>query len=208
MTKRLTRADIGQLDRRYRMHLLNTLPGIKNVSLIGTQDRAGRSNLAIFNSLVHIGAHPPYLGFVLRPLTVNRQTYQNLKANEAFTVNMVTESIVKAAHQTSAKYAPGESEFAATGLTEWYSDHLQAPYVAESPVRIGLTFAEEQHIKANDTWLIVGAVEEIYFPETAVRATGHMDLNQLEAVGVAGLDSYYGLKWITQLGYARVPKSG
>ena len=203
MTKRLTRDDIQQLDRLYRMQLMNTLPGIKNASLIGTQDREGRSNLAIFNSVVHIGANPPYLGFILRPLTVNRQTYQNLKATGAFTLNMVTRSMLQAAHQTSAKYAPGESEFAATGLTEWYQDNLPAPYVAESPVRIGLTFAEEQHIKANDTWLIVGAVQEIFFPQEAVLETGHLQLEQLATIGVAGLDSYYELEFLERLAYAR-----
>jgi len=204
MTKRLTRNDIKQLDRLYRMQLMNTLPGIKNASLIGTQDQEGQSNLAIFNSVVHIGANPPYLGFILRPLTVNRQTYQNLKATGAFTINMVTRNMVQQAHQTSAKYKPGESEFAATGLSEWQSDNgLPAPYVAESPVRIGLTFEEEQHIKANDTWLIIGAVQEVFFPEDVVLDTGQVQLEKLETVGVAGLDGYYGLEFLERLAYAR-----
>jgi flavin reductase (DIM6/NTAB) family NADH-FMN oxidoreductase RutF len=203
MTKRMTRQEIQQLDRLPRMHLMNTIPGIKNACLIGTQDRDGNTNLAIFNSIVHIGANPPYLGFILRPLTVHRQTYDNLKTTGAFTLNMVTRDMVQAAHQTSAKYKPGESEFAATGLTPLHSDTLAAPYVSESPVRLGLTFQEEQHIKANNTWLIVGAVEEIYFPEEAQLESGHIALENLDTVGVAGLDSYYGLELLERLAYAR-----
>jgi len=203
MTKRMTRQDIQQLDRLPRMHLMNTIPGIKNASLIGTQDRDGQTNLAIFNSIVHIGANPPYLGFIMRPLTVHRQTYDNLKASGTFTLNMVTRDMVEKAHQTSAKYKPGTSEFTATGLTPIYSDSLRAPYVSESAVRIGLTFVEEQHIKANNAWLIIGAVEEIYFPEEAQLESGHIALEKLDTVGVAGLDSYYGLEFLERLAYAR-----
>jgi len=203
MIKKMTRQDIQQLDRLPRMHLMNTIPGIKNASLIGTRDRAGNTNLAIFNSIVHIGANPPYLGFILRPLTVHRQTYDNLKATGDFTLNMVTRQMVQAAHQTSAKYQPGASEFEATGLTPIHSEAVASPYVAESPVRIGLTFAEEQHIKANDTWLIIGAVQEIFFPEEARLDSGHIALEELDTVGVAGIDSYYGLELLERLAYAR-----
>lgn len=203
MKQHLSKVEIQKLDRFYRMHLMNTLPGIKNASMIGTKNQQGLTNLAIFNSVVHLGAHPPLLGFILRPITVHRQTYANLKSTGAFTINMVTRHLFRAAHQTSAKYGRDVSEFEATGLTPFFSGQVAAPYVAESPVRIGLTFAEEQHIKSNDTWLIIGAVEEIFFPAEAVLPTGQLALEKLGTVGVSGLDSYFSVSLLERLGYAR-----
>ena len=203
MNQRLSKEEILQLDRFRRMHLMNTIPGIKNASLIGTADQDGNTNLALFNSIVHIGATPPYLGFILRPLTVHLNTYDNLKATGVFTINMVTKSMVAQAHQSSANYPADTSEFSATGLQPWYSDLLQAPYVLESPVRIGLSFAEEQHIKSNNTWLIIGAVEEVFYPTDALKETGHIALEELHTVGVSGLDSYFGLHLIDRIPYAR-----
>ena len=59
--------DLMQLPGRYRGMLLNKISGLKPANLIGTKSKSGQTNLAVFNSVVHIGANPPYLGFILRP---------------------------------------------------------------------------------------------------------------------------------------------
>ena len=130
--------DLMQLPSRYRGRLLNKISGLKPANLIGTKSKNGQPNLAIFNSVVHIGANPPYLGFILRPTTVERHTYENIKETGLYTINQISAQIHKKAHQTSAKYERGVSEFASVGLTEWYQQDFNAPYVAESHIKIGL----------------------------------------------------------------------
>ena len=47
---------LKQYENRFRALLINSLAGIRQAVLIGTKSKDGYSNLAIFNSLIHIGA--------------------------------------------------------------------------------------------------------------------------------------------------------
>ncbi len=193
--------DILQLEKQQRTNLINSLPGIRAANLIGTCNQAGETNLAIFNSVIHIGANPPYMGFVMRPVSVPRGTYQNIKEFGYFTINQVNKSIYKQAHQTSARY--DVSEFDATGLTPEFTSTLKAPYVKESKVKIGLRFVEEQHIKVNGTILMIGEIIEVILEENYLNESNIIQLQQSEAIGVNGLETYYKLEKIAELPYAK-----
>ena len=203
MEKSISTADIMSMGRHQRRDFINTLSGIKSAQLIGTIDRNGVANLGVFNSVVHIGASPPYLGFIMRPLSVDRQTYNNIKGQKHYTFNQINVDIVEKAHQTAAKYPKGSSEFEATRLTPQFTESVRAPYVLESKIKMGLEFVEEQYIKANHTWLIIGKVVEVLLPQDAIEASGHLDLAQWGGVGVSGLDTYYQLDKLVRLGYPR-----
>jgi len=75
----LSLADIMDMESMYRRNLMNTLPGPRGVHLLGTKGHNGVENLGVFSSVVHIGANPPMLGFIMRPLTVPRQTYHHIQ---------------------------------------------------------------------------------------------------------------------------------
>ena len=115
-----TQANINALDSRTRAHFINSLSGFKSANLIGTQDQQGNTNLAIVSSVVHLGANPPLVAMIMRPHTVPRHTFENIKQTGVYTINQVNQSIFKQAHQTSARYDKHESEFEHTGLTTEY----------------------------------------------------------------------------------------
>ena len=152
--------------------------------------------------MTHVGARPPLLALVFRPLTVERHTYDNLRASGHFTINHVTAEFLECAHQTSAKYPRNRSEFAAVGLTPEPSTS-GAPYVAESPVSFLLDFAEEHHVRANDTIIVIGAVRAIRLSEDLAVADGGPDWGRLGGLAVSGLYDYYQLRHSRSLGYAR-----
>ncbi len=85
----LNQADLAKLDKRYRANFFNTLTGFKSANLIGTYDENDKENLAIFNSVIHLGANPPLMGFILRPTTVERHTYENIK-KQAFIPSIIS----------------------------------------------------------------------------------------------------------------------
>ncbi len=203
MEKHFSLDNILGMERHYRRNLVNSLPGFKPCTLIGTISHRDVANVAIFNSVVHIGATPPLLGFIMRPLTVPRQTYHNIRAREFFTINTVSEAFYEKAHQTSAKYEEQVSEFETCGLTAQYTDAHPAPYVQESPVKLGLQYKEEHHIKANGAILIIGKVVEVLADDSFLSPDGHLNLDKAGVVAVAGLDSYYGTELLARLGYAR-----
>jgi len=201
--KHFTTSILQELPSRYRANLINSCTGYKSSNLLGTVSPSGITNLAIFNSVVHIGSNPPMLGFILRPLTVRRDSYNNFKSAGTFTVNQVSHGIIKAAHHTSAKYDEGISEFKKSGLTESYLDDFDAPYVAESPIKIGCRYINEYEIKENGCLLIIGAIEHIYMPEDSITKDGWVYLDKTEAISAVGLDGYALPKIIERLAYAR-----
>jgi len=70
---------IINLERKFRLNLINSITGIKPANLIGTRSLDGTDNVAVFSSIVHLGSHPAQLGFVMRPQTDNpRDTFTNI----------------------------------------------------------------------------------------------------------------------------------
>jgi flavin reductase (DIM6/NTAB) family NADH-FMN oxidoreductase RutF len=195
--------DILALEQRYRAMFINSLGGFKSLSLIGTRNRDGQSNLAVFNSFFHIGANPPLFGFIVRPDSVERHTLHNILETGVFTVNHVQESFYKAAHQTSARYAAGVSEFDAVMLTEEYLQDHYAPFVAESHVKIGASFRQRTDIELNGTVLILAEITYVSIPRESLMPDGYVDLGKAGSITCAGLDSYHRTELISRLTYAK-----
>lgn len=186
----LSKAKIDELSYLYKINLMNSISGYKPANLIATKSEDGIANVAVFSSVVHYGSSPAILGFVLRPTTVARNTYDNIKKTGYYTINSINENIIEDAHHTSAKYPSGISEFDKTDLTEEYKDDFYAPFVAESPLKIGLKFLEEYHIKANGTILVLGEVTDLYFKDEMLSEDGFLNLSEEKIAAINGLDTY------------------
>ena len=195
--------DIEAFDRVFRLRLINSLSGYKPANLIGTRSDSGQPNLAIFSSVVHLGADPPLMGFIQRPLTVARHTYDNIKASGTFTINHVHESFIEQAHTTSAKYDRHTSEFEVTGLEEEYLDDFSAPYVKESLIKIGLEYVNELPIKENGTILMIGRIVHVYIAAEAHMADGMLNLDAVKDVAISGLNGYHRVTPLQSFRYAR-----
>ena len=159
--------------------------------------------MGIFNSITHIGSDPAMLGFILRPLTVRRDTYSNIKSTGFFTVNHVNSSILEQSHQTSAKYGETASEFEKTGLTEEYLDGFQAPYVKQSHIKVGCSYVNEYHIKENGCIMVIGAIEHLYVPENTLFDDGSINLETAQSIANIGLDGYALPKLLARFSYAK-----
>jgi flavin reductase (DIM6/NTAB) family NADH-FMN oxidoreductase RutF len=203
MTKKLiSESDWEVRDDRYWANFFNTLSGFRSSVLIGTTDGKGNHNLAIFNSLVHLGANPPLLGFILRPTTIPRGTYENIQSTKYYTLNHISESMIEAAHQTSAKYAPGVSEFDATGLTPEIISKRGVPFVKESPINLLLEFKEEHQVM-NGTRLIVGQVKEVHLDVDLLEVDGSIAMVKESLIATSGLYHYHKVDFIKKKSYAK-----
>jgi flavin reductase (DIM6/NTAB) family NADH-FMN oxidoreductase RutF len=200
---KITNENILAFEKLYRTNFVNSLSGFKSANLIGTISKEEKTNLAIFSSVIHVGANPPLIGILVRPASVPRHTYNNIKETNYFTINHINKEIYKKAHQTSAKYDKDISEFDECGLTREYSDTLKAPYVKESKIKIGCRFVEELEIKFNGTIFIVGEILEVILPDDAVGGDGFVDIEKAGTIAISGLDSYHETKRIARLSYAK-----
>lgn len=198
-----TKADIEALDKSNRTHLINSLSGFKSANLIGTQDLLGNTNLSIVSSVIHLGAHPPLIGMIIRPHSVPRHTFENILQTGVYTVNQVNEAIYKQAHQTSARYDKNESEFDATDLTPEYLNNFTAPFVEQCRLKYAVQFIENKHLDINGTELVIGEIVDIYLDKIALQDDGFIDLHAIKTVSVTGLDSYHTSNKLSRLPYAK-----
>jgi flavin reductase (DIM6/NTAB) family NADH-FMN oxidoreductase RutF len=196
-------ADILNFEQRYRATFINSLTGFKSVALIGTANEAGHTNLAIFNSIFHLGANPPMFGFVVRPHSVERHTLDNILNTGQLTVNHIQEPFYQQAHQTSARYPAHQSEFDATGLTPIYRKGCTAPFVQESNIQIAAEFVRKIDVEENGTLIIIARITAVYLPEDCIATDGYIDVEQAGSITCVGLDSYHRTTRIGRLPYAK-----
>lgn len=204
MLTHFTNQDIAGLEKRTRTALVNSLSGFKSLNLIGSVNKSGQTNLAIFNSVMHIGADPALMGFISRPDSVDRHTLENIKGTGYYTINHVHTEIFERAHQTSARYGREESEFDAAGLGADYKDSFPAPFVQESRIQIGLNLKEIVPVQINNTLLVVGEIMDLYFPgEIWDAGQGIFDFEKAGTLAGSSLDGYHATHLIKRLKYAK-----
>lgn len=195
--------DIKNMEKIYRLNLINSITGIKPANLVGTRSKADQDNLAIFSSVVHLGSNPAQLGMVMRPQSNGlKDTYSNIMETGVYTINHISRNFIKKAHYTSAKLKKEESEFDTMNLKRAFIDDFFAPFVEESHVKIGMRHIESLDLP-NGCILIIGAVDLIQLPESAINKKGQIDLEHYNAIGISGLNSYYALNNITSFPYVR-----
>jgi flavin reductase (DIM6/NTAB) family NADH-FMN oxidoreductase RutF len=195
--------DFSEMEQRFRAQLINSMPGIKALNLVGTRGEDGIENLAVFNSIFHVGANPPYMGMVIRPDSVDRHTWQNIQSTGSYTLNSVGEEIYRQAHQTSARYERGVSEFDAVALNSQYRDGVLAPFVAKSAIKIGLELQEFHRVECNGTLIVIGKVVYVEIEDALVTNDGSVDLVKAKSVASIGVDGYVGVNWLSRLSYAK-----
>lgn len=211
----LNQQEIQGLDKEYRRAFINSLAGFRQAVLVGTQSATGKTNLAIFNSLIHLGANPALFGLINRPDSVQRDTLQNIESQGVYTLNYVAGKDYQKAHQTSARYPQGVSEFEQVGFEEHYRPLLEAsfepesttifpaPFVAGAIVQIGMKFEERVDLKINGTVLLIGSIQFVYIDDALVAADGFVNLSEAGVLVSQGLDAYFTTSPLGRLPYAK-----
>ncbi|MAS67718.1 MAG: flavin reductase family protein [Flavobacteriaceae bacterium] len=203
-----TRTDINQMDKIFRLNLINSCTGFKSANLLGTKSLNGVSNVAVFSSITHLGSNPPLIGFILRPTTVPRDTYRNIKDTGIFTINHIYSDIIEDAHHTSAKYPDEISEFTKTDLEEEFLGNFAAPFVKGAKIRLGCRYLNEYEIKENDTLLLVSSIEHVFVADLDIQQDdGWLKLENANTVAINGLDGYATTKLLDRFEYARPKKA-
>lgn len=201
--KSFSKNELKELDKIRRLNLINSCTGYKSANLIVTKSASGTSNVAVFSSVTHIGSNPPLLSFITRPLSVKRDTYNNIKNNNYFTVNHISESMIHDAHRTSASYDSAVSEFDKTNLKEEYKEHLEIAFVKDSPVQLYCKYVNEYYIKENDTVQIIAEIEHLFFEEQMLSKDYWLQLDKGNVITINGLDGYALPKIVDRFEYAR-----
>lgn len=201
--KELSTMDFSKMEKVERLNLINSCTGYKSANLIATKSTEGNSNIAIFSSVTHLGSDPALIGFIVRPTTVPRDTYKNIKETGYFTVNHVTAAMIADAHHTSANYEPGVSEFEKTNLEEEYKENINIPFAKGSPIQLYCKYVNEYYIKENNTIHVIASIEKLFYDEDLRHEDGWLQIDKGNVVTLNGLDAYCLPKLIDRYQYAR-----
>lgn len=199
----LQEPQIKSLEQRYRATLINSLAGVRPAVLVGTKSTTGRSNLAVFNSLIHIGADPALWGLLVRPASVRRDTLANILETEAYTINFMSSSVHRSVHQTSAKFSEETSEFQACGFEEEYLPDHTAPFVKDAIVKVAMQLVSSQEIVINGTILLIGSIQQIIADDSHINSDGFFNPEKADILTCAGLDAYTRVVMTGRWSYAR-----
>lgn len=199
----ISKDELIQMEKIEKLNLVNSCTGYKSANLIATKSINGESNVAIFSSITHLGSSPALLGFIMRPTTVPRDTYKNIKETGYFTVNHITKDMIADAHHTSANYEVGTSEFDKTNLKEEYKKGFETPFVKDSPVQLHCKYVNEYYIKENDTIHVIASIENIFYDSILEHEQGWLQLDKVNVVSLNGLDGYCLPKLLDRYEYAR-----
>lgn len=198
-----TRKDIDNLRHLQRINLINSCSGYKSANLLATASQDGVTNVAVFSSVTHLGSNPPVLGFILRPTSIPRNTYKNIKETGVFTINHIFEDIIADAHHTSAKYPEDISEFDMTNLEVEYKANCKVPFVKGSPVQLKMKYLEEYFIKSNEVIHVIAEIQDIYVDDELLQEDGFVNLSKGKVAAINGLDAYAIAKENTRFEYQR-----
>ena len=201
--KHYSKKDINEMNRIYRLNLINSCTGYKSANLIGTISTNKIYNVAVFSSITHLGSDPALLTFIVRPTTVPRDTYKNIIDTKQFTVNHINIDDIEDAHHTSARYPEKISEFDMTKLKKEFKDGYSAPFVKSSKIKLGCKFLNQYEIKENNTLLVVAEINDIFFEENIIQKDGWLNLDTAKTVTVNGLDGYALPKLVDRFKYAK-----
>ncbi|MCF2489222.1 flavin reductase family protein [Dyadobacter sp. CY347] len=203
MSTNINSGQIAELEKQYRICLINSVLGYKSLNLLGTINKNGDTNLCVISSAFHLGANPPLIGMVMRPGREHNDTLANIQATGQFTLNNVLPAWYKQAHQTSASYPSGVSEFETCGFDAQYVPGFEAPFVQQSTVRIGLKLRETIPMEINRTTIVIGEIIEILVEDALIGQDGTIDHIHAETMTVAGLDAYFLPSPVGRLAYAK-----
>ncbi|MFN4027167.1 MAG: flavin reductase family protein [Flavobacterium sp.] len=142
------------------------------IGWIATISEDGINNLAPFSYFNAAGEDPPHIMFAVnRANNTNKDTLNNILANQQFVVNMVTESTVEQMNTTAQAVSAEVDEFVLAGVTPISSVKVKPMRVAESPVQLECELVHhyflEDH-KNGGSCIIIGRIVMMHFDDAVL----------------------------------------
>ena len=143
-------------------------------------------NLAPYSFFNAVASDPPQVMFASNG---TKDTLRNIQQTGVFAVNVVSEALMAAMNQTSAKLPLGTDEFTHAGLARTECQTIACPCVAESPAVLECTVTQIIPLAGADNTLIIGAVTGIHLDDTCL-VDGRFDVTRFHPAARLGYQDY------------------
>jgi len=165
------------------------------IALVSTLSKDGKNNVAPFSYFNGVCANPPTIMFAPARRgwdAKEKDTLVNIRENNQFVVNIVSEGFAKKMVQCSTDFDPNVDEFEISGLTPQPSDKVHPPRVLESKINFECELNQVVEIGAGDAgsgFIVIGTVV-LFQIDDDVYEDGRILLDKLQPIGrLAG--NYY-----------------
>ncbi len=179
------RKDFTAQDPAVNMYRLLTAVVVpRPIAWVSTVSSEGVVNLAPHSFYTVACARPPIVQFTS---VGKKDTLRNVKDTGEFVVNLATAPLLEQVNNSSARFAPEQSEVAALGISMEPARRVGPPRVADSPAAIECTLHSTHEL--GDSTLVLGHVEVISVDER-VLVDGHPEFALLDPLARLGKDEW------------------
>ena len=164
--------------------LLTAVVVPRPIAWVSTLSETGVVNLAPHSFYTVACARPPIVQFT----SVGRKdTLRNVLATGEFVVNLATASLLAQVNNSSARFAPDQSEVDALGIAMEPSVRVRPPRVVGSPASIECTLHSTNEL--GDSTVVLGDVRMISVAQEAL-VDGHPEFTRLDPLSRLGRDEW------------------
>jgi len=158
-------------------------------SIVTSIDQNGDSNLMTASWVGIVSKTPPTMAISLNK---GRKTYENIRHNNEFVVNMVPASLAVEADYCGIRSGHKEFKLEQAGLTMEPAEFVKVPLLAESPLNVECRLVQE--VDLGDYRLVMGEILQIHAVESAFDETDQMDVRRFDPlVYLGGVREYWDL---------------
>ena len=164
--------------------LLTAVVVPRPIAWVSTLSGTGVVNLAPHSFYTVACARPPIVQFT----SVGRKdTLRNVLATGEFVVNLATAPLLDQVNNSSARFAPDQSEVEALGIAMEPSVRVRPPRVVGSPASIECTLHSTNEL--GDSTVVLGDVRLISVAQEAL-VDGHPEFTRLDPLSRLGRDEW------------------
>ncbi len=156
------------------------------IAWVATIDENGIDNLAPFSFFNVVSDDPPHIMFsTVRTGNKNKDTLNNILANQQFVVNLVTEDVVEQMNSTSQSVAPNINEFELANVTPLDSIFIKPKRVKESLVQFECEMVHHYFIEKHQNGgacIIIGKIITMHIDDSILMENHKIDLEKYQPV--------------------------
>jgi len=155
------------------------------IGWISTRNRQGVDNLAPFSQFTNVSFDPPMVMFSANQTTDGRRkdTVVNAEQTGVFVWNMATYDLREAVNKSAEELPPEIDEFEKVGLAKAEATRVNAPMVANSPVKFECELLQTVRIPGGGRMgtvdIVIGRVVAVHIDDAALTAEGKVDVLKL-----------------------------
>jgi flavin reductase (DIM6/NTAB) family NADH-FMN oxidoreductase RutF len=156
------------------------------IAWVATIDENGIDNLAPFSFFNIVSEDPPHLMFsTVRTGNKNKDTLNNILANQQFVVNLVTQDVVEKMNTTSQSVAPNINEFELANVTPLNSIFIKPKRVQESLVQFECEMVHHYFIENHQNGgacIIIGKIITMHIDDSILMENHKINLEKYKPV--------------------------